>query len=132
MYISKIKNPVLWTIQKAVKEGSKLDQRDYMDPDPQYRTANDYQCFYDDQRGIRSDVRRFYKAARQFIETGQPEEKIIEASPHTFSGRLELSKEGDEVTAHYTVGQFGPTEIPNAAACVIEYTNRLIETGAKP
>ena len=95
-----------------------LDPRDY-GYDPPYSSADWHQAYKGDSRLCTKQFLWVKEALRECYLVDVTDRHIIEAAPQAYSGRLEITQEGDTVKMDYCPGQYAPTEYRAAVSAVL-------------
>ena len=80
-------------------------------------------AYYSESRQITKDWHRVCATVRTLYNVTEAD--ILEASRGAFSGRLQVTREGDKIKIDYCTGQYWPTEYRKACASVLEYAAQL-------
>jgi hypothetical protein len=106
------------TLADFAAQNPGLDPRDY-GFDPPYSSPDWHQGYMSDSRTCTSQYQAVKEALRECYLTDVTDQHVIDAAPQAFSGRLEVTQEGDSVKLDYTPGQYQPTEFRAATAAVL-------------
>ena len=96
-----------------------IDKRPGLDPRDYGQGRDGWRNYRRESAHITEQKRDAQKLLNSVASSQITAEDLIEVFPRAFSGRLELTQEGEEFRLSYCTGQYFPTEYRAAAAAVL-------------